>query len=99
MTARVQPSASAALAQLAAQAGLSLIQLALAFVLRHPAISSTIIGPRTMEHLEGQLSAVGVSLGDDLLDAVDAVVAPGVTLNPADDGWVPPSLAPAARRR
>ena len=35
----------------------------------------------------------------DVLDAIDAIVAPGVTLNPADDGWVPPTLEPAARRR
>ena len=91
--------AAEALARLAEEAGMSLIELAIAFVLRHPAISSTIIGPRTMEHLESQLAAVAVSLGDEVLDAIDAIVAPSVTLNPADDGWVPPALAPAARRR
>jgi hypothetical protein len=52
-----------------------------------------------MEHLESQLGAAGVHLGGDVLDAIDRIVAPGVTLNPADDGWVPPSLDPAARRR
>ena len=91
--------AAEALAALAEQAGTSLIELAIAFVLRHPAISSAIIGPRTMGHLESQLSATEVQLTDDVLDAIDAIVAPGVTLNPADDGWVPPALAPAARRR
>ena len=91
--------AAEALAQLADQAGLSLIELAIAFVLRHPAISSAIIGPRTMEHLESQLPASEVRLSDDVLDAIDQIVAPGVTLNPADDGWVSPSLSPAARRR
>jgi aryl-alcohol dehydrogenase-like predicted oxidoreductase len=91
--------AAEALAALAEQAGVSLIELAIAFVLRHPAITSAIIGPRTMAHLESQLSAAEVHLSDDVLDAVDTIVAPGVTLNPADDGWVPPALAPAARRR
>ena len=91
--------AAEALAQLAEEAGVSLIELAVAFVLRHPAITSAIIGPRTMEHLESQLGATDVHLGDDVLDAVDQIVAPGVTINPADDGWVPPALDRAARRR
>ncbi len=91
--------AADALAQLAEQAGISLVELAIAFVLRHPAVTAAIIGPRTMAHLESQLPAANVHLDDDVLDAVDAVVAPGVTVNPADDGWVPPALTPAARRR
>jgi len=91
--------AAEALAQLADKAGVTLIELAIAFVLRHPAITSAIIGPRTMEHLESQLTATEVHLSDEVLDAIDRVVAPGVTLNPADDGWVSPSLDPAARRR
>jgi hypothetical protein len=52
-----------------------------------------------MEHLESQLTATEVQLSDELLDAIDRIVAPGVTLNPADDGWSIPWLAPAARRR
>ena len=91
--------AADALAQLAEEAGISLIELAIAFVLRHPAITSAIIGPRTMAHLESQLPAAEVHLSGDVLDAVDRIVAPGVTCNAADDGWVPPALAPAARRR
>jgi aryl-alcohol dehydrogenase-like predicted oxidoreductase len=91
--------AAEALAQLADQAGIGLIELAIAFVLRHPAITSAIIGPRTMEHLESQLPAAEVRLSGDVLDAIDRIVAPGVTLNPADDGWVSPALEPAARRR
>jgi len=91
--------AAEALAQLAGQAGISLIELAVAFVLRHPAITSAIIGPRTMDHLESQLPAAEVRLSDDALNAIDRIVAPGVTLNPADDGWVSPALDPAARRR
>jgi aryl-alcohol dehydrogenase-like predicted oxidoreductase len=87
------------LTQLADDAGHSLIELAIAFVLRHPAVTSAIIGPRTMEHLESQLTATDVRLTDDILDRIDQIVAPGLTLNPADNGWVSPALDPTARRR
>ena len=52
-----------------------------------------------MEHLESQLTAADVHLADDVLDRIDEIVAPGVTLNPADNGWVSPALGPSARRR
>jgi aryl-alcohol dehydrogenase-like predicted oxidoreductase len=88
-----------ALARLAEGAGLTLIELAIAFVVRHPAVTSAIIGPRTMEQLESQLPAAEVHLDDELLDRIDELVPPGTTVNPADAGYVPPSLEPAARRR
>jgi aryl-alcohol dehydrogenase-like predicted oxidoreductase len=91
--------AADALARLADEAGLSLIDMALAFVLRHPAVTSAIIGPRTMEQLESQLGAADVRLDDGLLDRIDEIVAPGINLNPADGGWQNPDLEPAARRR
>jgi aryl-alcohol dehydrogenase-like predicted oxidoreductase len=88
------------LAVLAEEAGLTLIELAIAFTLRHPGVTSAIIGPRTMEHLESQLPAAEVRLTDDILDRIDAIVPPGVTLNRADAGWQPPELTnPALRRR
>jgi aryl-alcohol dehydrogenase-like predicted oxidoreductase len=87
------------LAQLAEQAGLPLIHLALAFVIRHPAVTAAIIGPRTMEQLEGQLGAADVHLSDDVLDAIDQIVPPGTNLNPVDAGWRPPHLDDAASRR
>ncbi|MFL5963497.1 MAG: aldo/keto reductase [Gaiellaceae bacterium] len=88
------------LAQLAEQAGISLIHLALAFVIRHPAVTAAIVGPRTLEQLEGQLGAVEVELSDELLDAIDEIVPPGTNLNAADAGWRPPWLDdPTARRR
>jgi aryl-alcohol dehydrogenase-like predicted oxidoreductase len=87
------------LSGLADDAGLTLIELAIAFVLRHPAITAPIIGPRTMEHLESQLAAADVVLTEDVLDRIDAIVPPGVTINPAENGWVSPSLRTAARRR
>jgi aryl-alcohol dehydrogenase-like predicted oxidoreductase len=87
------------LAKLADEAGITLIEMAIAFVMRHPAVTAPIIGPRTMEHLESQLTAAGTVLTDDILDRIDEIVPPGVTLNPADNGWVSPSLEPSARRR
>jgi aryl-alcohol dehydrogenase-like predicted oxidoreductase len=87
------------LAELADKAGMSLIEMALAFVLRHPAVTSAIIGPRTMEHLESQLTAADIELTDDVLDRIDKIVPPGVTINAADNGWVSPALEAAARRR
>src|SRR5579859_1449832 len=88
------------LAVLAEDAGLSLIHLALAFVIRHPAVTSAIIGPRTMEHLDSQVGAADVVLPDDVLDRIDEIVPPGTTLNAPDRGYDPPSLTdPALRRR
>jgi aryl-alcohol dehydrogenase-like predicted oxidoreductase len=88
------------LALLAEEAGLSLIHLALAFVIRHPGVTAAIIGPRTLEQLEGQLGAANVELSDDVLDAIDEIVPPGTNLNPVDAGWSPPHLDdPASRRR
>jgi aryl-alcohol dehydrogenase-like predicted oxidoreductase len=87
------------LAQLAEEAGISLIHLALAFVIRHPAVTAAIIGPRTIEQLESQLGAADVQLDDALLDRIDEIVPPGTTLNPTDAGWANPALAAAARRR
>src|SRR5690606_38155008 len=87
-------------AKLAEEAGLTLIELALAFAIRHPGVTSAIIGPRTMEHLESQLGAADVRLTDDVLDRIDEIVPPGVTVNPADAGCRPPELDnPALRTR
>jgi aryl-alcohol dehydrogenase-like predicted oxidoreductase len=88
-----------ALGQLADTAGMSLVHLAIAFVIKHPAVTSAIIGPRTMEQLESQLGAADLTLDSALLDRIDALVEPGTNLNPADAGWDNPALAPAARRR
>ena len=87
------------LAQLAEEAGLSLIQMAIAFVLNHPAITASLIGPRTMQQLEGQLAAADVTLDQGVLDRIDEIVPPGVTVNPVDNSFANPALEPAARRR
>ena len=92
--------AADALATLADEAGMSLVQMAIAFVIRHPAVSAAIIGPRTMEQLEQQLGAADVELTDELLDRIDAIVPPGTNFNAADAGYAPPDLLePALRRR
>ena len=87
------------LAHLAEQAGLTLIQLAIAFATSHPAITSPLIGPRTMEQLETQLAAADVVLSADVLDRIDEIVPPGTTINPADSSFTNPALETAARRR
>ena len=79
--------------------GITLIQLAIAFVLNHPAITAALIGPRTMEQLESQLTAADVVLDEAVLDRIDEIVSPGTTLNPADNSFDNPALEPAARRR
>ncbi|MEU7861252.1 aldo/keto reductase [Nonomuraea sp. NPDC049141] len=93
--------AADALGALADEAGMTLVQLAIAFVTRHPAVTSAIVGPRTMEHLEAYLEADGVVLSDDLLDRIDEIVPPGHTVNTADNMWQTSTtaLAAASRRR
>lgn len=80
-------AAADALASLAEEAGLTLPQLATAFVARHPAVSTVVIGPRTMDQLEGSLAADGVELSDDVLDRIDEIVPPAVSLDVADTMW------------
>jgi aryl-alcohol dehydrogenase-like predicted oxidoreductase len=97
---RAKLDAAEELALVAEDAGLSLVHLALAFTLAHPAVTAPIIGPRTMEQLESQLGAVDITLSDDVLDRIDKIVPPGVTLNRDDSGYLPPALRePSLRRR
>jgi aryl-alcohol dehydrogenase-like predicted oxidoreductase len=92
--------AADALAELAEKSGLSLIHLALAFTLAHPAVTAPIIGPRTMEQLESQLGAADVTLSTEVLDRIDEIVPPGTTLASADAGYMPPAVSdPSLRRR
>jgi aryl-alcohol dehydrogenase-like predicted oxidoreductase len=96
---RAKLEAAQALGELADEAGLSLIEMALAFVTAHPAVTAAIIGPRTHEQLESQLPALERSLGDDLLDRIDEIVPPGTNVNQADTGWDAPWLTDSALRR
>lgn len=87
------------LAKVADQAGLTLIQLALGFVTAHPGVTSALIGPRTLDHLRSQLAAADTVLPADVLDAIDAIVAPGVDLAPEEKLDTPPALLDPAQRR
>ncbi|HMD25377.1 MAG TPA: aldo/keto reductase, partial [Streptosporangiaceae bacterium] len=88
------------LIKIAADAGCSLTHMALAFVTGNPAVTSAIIGPRTMDQLTDVLAGASVTLDDDVLDRIDQVVPPGVNVNLADAGWQPSVLVdPGARRR
>ena len=87
------------LAVIAEKAGVSLVELALAFVLEHPAISAAIIGPRTMEQLESQLAAPEIVLDAEVLDRIDELVPPGTNFTEADAGWSPRVLSKAKLRR
>ncbi|QHC22738.1 aldo/keto reductase [Streptomyces sp. GS7] len=88
------------LVAVAEEVGCSLPELAIAFPLVHPAVTSVIIGPRTMEQLRSTLKGTSVVLDDDVLDRIDGIVPPGTDVYPPDGVWAPPSLTtPALRRR
>jgi aryl-alcohol dehydrogenase-like predicted oxidoreductase len=91
--------AADALGALADESGISLIHMAIAFVANHPGVTAPIIGPRTMEQLEGQLGAADLTLSADILDRIDEIVPPGLTIAMDDHGYEPPSLADASLRR
>ena len=88
-----------ALSELARDAGILLTDLAIAFALAHPAVTSAIIGPRTPEQLRQLLAGADIRLDTATLDAIDELVAPGTTVFDFDRGWFPPWMAPEARRR
>jgi aryl-alcohol dehydrogenase-like predicted oxidoreductase len=91
--------AADALAKLADEVGMSLVEMAIAFVMQHPGVTAAIIGPRTADHLASQLKALDVQLDDDLLDRIDAIVAPGTNFSWADAGYEPPPIADPRHRR
>jgi len=89
-----------ALAKFAEEAGATIAHLAIAFVLAHPAVTSAIIGPRTMEQLEDLLKAADLRLDDGILDAIDELVPPGSVIDETyDKGFDPWWFDPSARRR
>src|SRR5262249_53429238 len=89
-----------ALSVLASKSGMSLPHLAVAFVRANPAVTSVIIGPRTMEQLEDLLAGVETTLDNDVLDHIDEIVPPGIDLNRADHYYTLDSaLTDKTRRR
>jgi aryl-alcohol dehydrogenase-like predicted oxidoreductase len=87
------------LASVADKAGLSLTHMSLAFTLAHPAVTTTILGPRTPGQLDDLLTAADTRLSGDILDAIDAIVPPGTVVERADRGWNPPWMGRRGRRR
>ncbi|MEV8045702.1 aldo/keto reductase [Streptomyces griseoluteus] len=83
----------------AEEAGVSLTHLALAFVISHPGVTSAIIGPRTMEQLDDLLAGDKVTLSDEILDRIDAVVPPGTDVGALDMEYAPPAITEAHLRR
>ncbi|MBL6280105.1 aldo/keto reductase [Micromonospora fiedleri] len=85
---------------LADEAGMPLTHLAMAFAIAHPGVTSAILGPRTMEHLDNLLAGVDVTLTDEILDRIDEIVTPGTDVTRLDQAYLPPALLnPNLRRR
>ncbi len=85
---------------LAQEAGMPMTHLAMAFTIAHPGVTSAIIGPRTMGHLDDLLAGIDVSLTDDILDRIDMIVPPGTDVGALDQAYVPPAIeSPNLRRR
>ncbi|MFI6951475.1 aldo/keto reductase [Streptomyces sp. NPDC050422] len=84
---------------LADEAGIRMSHLAVAFAIAHPGVTSAIIGPRTMAHLQDLLEGIGTTLDDEILDRIDAIVAPGTGIGALDMAYDPPALTETARRR
>ncbi|MFE0363969.1 aldo/keto reductase [Streptomyces griseoaurantiacus] len=85
---------------LAAEAGMPMTHLAMAFTLAHPGVTSALMGVRTMEHLDGLLGGLDVTLTDDVLDRIDEIVPPGTDIGTLDQAYRPPAVEnPDLRRR
>jgi aryl-alcohol dehydrogenase-like predicted oxidoreductase len=84
---------------LAQDAGIPLTHMAMAFVIAHPGVTSAIIGPRTMEHLDDLLAGVDVTLTDEILDRIDEIVPPGTDIGALDMAYDPPAIERSHLRR
>ncbi|MFC0449435.1 aldo/keto reductase [Rhodococcus jostii] len=88
------------LVPLAHEAGMPMTHLAMAFTIAHPGVTSAIVGPRTMGHLDDLLAGIDVALTDDILDRIDEIVPPGTDVGTLDQAYVPPAIeSPSLRRR
>lgn len=84
---------------LADESGIKLTHLAIAFAITHPGVTSAIVGPRTMEHLDDYLAGADLVLTDDLLDRIDAIVAPGTDVGQLDMAYQPVAVTDSSLRR
>ena len=88
------------LVPLAEEAGLPMTHLAMAFTIAHPGVTSALLGARTMDHLDGLLAGLDVTLTNDVLDRIDEIVPPGTDVGTLDQAYQPPALEnPSLRRR
>ncbi|MFF5566126.1 aldo/keto reductase [Streptomyces sp. NPDC012623] len=84
---------------LAEEVGMPLTHLAMAFAIAHPGVTSAIIGPRTMDHLDSLLAGAETTLSDEILDRIDAIVPPGTDVGTLDAAYAPPAIQQATLRR
>jgi len=85
---------------LAEEAGMPLTHMAMAFAIAHPGVTSALIGPRAMQHLDDLLAGSEVALDDSVLDRIDEIVAPGTDVGPLEAAYNPPAVTqPILRRR
>ena len=87
------------LVPLAAEAGLPMTHLAMAFAIAHPGVTSALLGPHTMEQLDDLVAGFDVALSDEILDRIDEIVPPGTDVGTLDQAYVPPALQNAGLRR
>jgi aryl-alcohol dehydrogenase (NADP+) len=84
---------------LSEETGIPMTHLAMAFAIAHPGVTSALIGPRSMEQLDDLLAGADVSLTDDVLDRIDAIVPPGTDVGRLDQQYNPPAVLDSALRR
>jgi aryl-alcohol dehydrogenase (NADP+) len=87
------------LVPLAAEAGLPMTHLAMAFTIAHPGVTCALLGARTEAHLDDLLAGLDVALSDDVLDRIDEIVPPGTDVGALDQAYRPPALEDARLRR
>jgi aryl-alcohol dehydrogenase (NADP+) len=84
---------------LAEQTGIPLIHMAMGFVMAHKGVTSAILGPRTIAHLDDMLAGAETRLTDDVLDRIDEIVPPGTDILPNAAAYNPPAILEAGLRR
>lgn len=84
---------------MAEEADLPITAMAMAFAVTHPAVTSAIIGLRTMEQLDGLIEAAHTVLDDDVLDRIDEIAPPGSDIGALDVAYRTPAVRQAKLRR
>ena len=74
--------------------GITLAQLAIAWVLQNPNVSAALVGASRPEQLEDSVKASGVVLDAEVLSAIDAALAPVAVTDPEETYSVSPASRP-----